>query len=197
MRSTCFALLLLACHAPAEPTTASDPPAVAPIEIEPDASAEPPTQTLADPTSESIGGIELGDPEEKVLELVGQPESKGPVIEWEASGDRTSKWSWSGLELEMGQVEGRVRVLRSLDATMEPGEILVVPAADIGWTPLFVTAGGLVSELGGPLSHACVAAREYGLPAVVNVRSATRALKTGDRVRLDGTSGTVELIGHA
>ena len=80
---------------------------------------------------------------------------------------------------------------------MEPGEILVVPAADVGWTPLFVAAGGLVSELGGPLSHACIVAREYGLPAVVSVRSATRALKTGDRVRIDGSTGVVELIGHA
>jgi pyruvate,water dikinase len=104
----------------------------------------------------------------------------------------------SGLAASAGQVEGRVRVLRSPDASMmEPGEILVVPAADVGWTPLFVTAGGLVSELGGPLSHACVVAREYGLPAVVSVRSATSTLKTGDRVRLDGSLGTVELIGRA
>lgn len=102
-----------------------------------------------------------------------------------------------GFAASAGTVEGRVRVLRAPDASIEPGEILVVPAADVGWTPLFVAAGGLVSELGGPLSHACIVAREYGLPAVVSVRSATRALKTGDRVRLDGSAGTVELLGHA
>jgi len=103
----------------------------------------------------------------------------------------------SGLAASAGLVEGRVRVLRSPDTSVEPGEILVVTAADVGWTPLFVTAGGLVSELGGPLSHACIVAREYGLPAVVSVRSATSALKTGDRVRLDGSAGTVELLGRA
>jgi pyruvate,water dikinase len=103
----------------------------------------------------------------------------------------------TGLAASAGLVEGRVRVLRTPDTSVEPGEILVVTAADVGWTPLFVTAGGLISELGGPLSHACIVAREYGLPAVVSVRSATRALKTGDRVRLDGSAGTVELLGHA
>jgi pyruvate,water dikinase len=103
----------------------------------------------------------------------------------------------SGLAASSGAVEGRVRVLRSPEASLEPGEILVVTAADVGWTPLFVLAGGLVSELGGPLSHACIVAREYGLPAVVSVRSATRTLKTGDRVRVDGSAGTVELLSHA
>lgn len=103
----------------------------------------------------------------------------------------------SGLAASAGSVEGRVRVMRVPEATFEPGEILVVPAADVGWTPLFIAAGGLVSELGGPLSHACIVAREYGLPAVVSVRSATQALKTGDRVRLDGSAGTVELLAHA
>lgn len=103
----------------------------------------------------------------------------------------------SGLAAGAGSVEGRVRVLRAPETSVEPGEILVVPAADVGWTPLFVAAGGLVSELGGALSHACVVAREYGLPAVVSVRSATRALKTGDRVRVDGSAGTIELLGHA
>jgi pyruvate,water dikinase len=100
----------------------------------------------------------------------------------------------SGLGISGGHVEGRVRVLRRPDATLEPGEILVVPAADVGWTPLFVVAGGLVSELGGSLSHGGTVAREYGLPTVVSVRSATRALRTGDRVRLDGAKGTVEVL---
>lgn len=101
-----------------------------------------------------------------------------------------------GLGASSGAVEGAVRVLRSTDdfSKLVPGEILVVACADVGWSPLFPVAGGLVTDLGGPLSHACVVAREYGLPAVVNVRSATRALKTGDRVRVDGDAGIVHLL---
>jgi phosphohistidine swiveling domain-containing protein len=101
-----------------------------------------------------------------------------------------------GLGASSGAVEGSVRVLRSIDEITKllPGEILVVSAADVGWSPVFPVAGGLVTDLGGPLSHACVVAREYGLPTVVNVRSATRALKTGDRVRLDGDSGIVQRL---
>jgi pyruvate,water dikinase len=101
-----------------------------------------------------------------------------------------------GLGASSGAVEGAVRVLRSTDdvASLVPGEILVVACADVGWSPVFPVAGGLVTDLGGPLSHACVVAREYGLPAVVNVRSATRALKTGDRVRVDGDAGIVQRL---
>jgi pyruvate,water dikinase len=101
-----------------------------------------------------------------------------------------------GLGASSGAVEGAVRVLRSTDdvASLVPGEILVVASADVGWSPVFPVAGGLVTDLGGPLSHACVVAREYGLPAVVNVRSATRALKTGDRVRVDGDAGIVQRL---
>jgi pyruvate,water dikinase len=105
--------------------------------------------------------------------------------------------SLRGLGASTGAVEGSVRVLRSPVevSSLLPGEILVVPSADVGWSPLFVVAGGLVSDVGGPLSHACVIAREYGLPAVVNVRGATHALKTGERVRVDGDAGTVQRLG--
>jgi len=103
-----------------------------------------------------------------------------------------------GLGASSGAVEGAVRVLHSSDdaGAFRPGEILVVSAADVGWSPLFVVAGGLVTDLGGPLSHACVVAREYGLPAVVNVRTATRALHTGERVRVDGDTGLVQRLPH-
>ncbi|HKU38824.1 MAG TPA: PEP/pyruvate-binding domain-containing protein [Polyangiales bacterium] len=103
-----------------------------------------------------------------------------------------------GLAASSGQVQGRARVLTSTTdiAAFEPGEILVVPAADVGWSPLFLAAAGLATDLGGPLSHACVVAREYGLPAVVNLRVATRAVKTGDRVLLDGDSGRLQVLGH-
>jgi pyruvate,water dikinase len=78
-----------------------------------------------------------------------------------------------------------------LDSHIEPGEILVAPVTDAGWTPLFINAGGLVIDVGGLLSHGSVVAREYGLPAVVGVSGATRQIKTGDRILVDGSSGTV------
>jgi pyruvate,water dikinase len=101
-----------------------------------------------------------------------------------------------GLAASSGIVEGRARVLRS-EAEMDqlqPGEILVVHATDVGWTPLFMVAAGVVTELGGALSHAAIVARELGVPSVVNVASATMALRTGDRVRVDGDRGVVERL---
>jgi pyruvate,water dikinase len=101
-----------------------------------------------------------------------------------------------GVPASSGQVQGRARVLRSTREIggLEPGEILIVPAADVGWSPLFLAAGGLATDLGGPLSHACVVAREYGIPAVVNLREATRTVKTGDRVLLDGDAGRLQVL---
>ena len=108
-----------------------------------------------------------------------------------ASGD-----TLRGLPASGGVVEGRVRVLRGPDHMGElvPGEILVVHTTDVGWTPLFPLAAGVVTELGGPLSHAAVVAREFGVPSVVNVPGVTRALKTGDLVRVDGDRGVVERL---
>jgi len=101
-----------------------------------------------------------------------------------------------GLPASSGQVQGKARVLTSTREIggLEPGEILIVPAADVGWSPLFLAAGGLATDLGGPLSHACVVAREYGIPAVVNLREATRTVKTGDRVLLDGDAGRLQVL---
>jgi len=102
-----------------------------------------------------------------------------------------------GLAASGGVAEGRVRILRdpSQAADFKPGEVLVVAAADTGWAPLFLAASGVVTELGGPLSHAAIILREYGVPAVVNVTNATRSLRDGDLVRLDGDAGTVEKLG--
>jgi pyruvate,water dikinase len=77
---------------------------------------------------------------------------------------------------------------------LEPGEILVCPGTDPAWTPLFLAAAGLVMEVGGMMTHGSVVAREYGIPAVVGVHQATTRLKTGQRVRVDGTTGRISLL---
>jgi len=93
-----------------------------------------------------------------------------------------------------GVVTGTARVIRSpAGAKLEPGEILVAPSTDPGWTPLFLTAGALVMEMGGMMSHGAVVAREYGIPAVVGVAGATEQITTGQRVTVDGSAGTVVL----
>ncbi len=100
-----------------------------------------------------------------------------------------------GTPASSGVVEARVRVLRSADmSAFQPGEILVVRTTDVGWTPLFLMAAGVVTELGGALSHAAIVAREFGVPSVVNVPGVTRLLRTGDVVRLDGDHGTIERV---
>lgn len=102
----------------------------------------------------------------------------------------------SGLAVSPGVVIGRARVILSADTKEKvlPGEILVAPYTDPGWTPLFLTAAGLVVDLGGQLSHGSVVAREYGLPAVVNVRSATQIIRTGQLLQVDGNQGVVTLL---
>jgi phosphoenolpyruvate synthase/pyruvate phosphate dikinase len=91
-----------------------------------------------------------------------------------------------------GTVTGKARVILSpRGAHLEPGEILVAPSTDPGWTPLFLTAGGLVMEMGGMMSHGAVVAREYGIPAVVGVADATERIATGDVITVDGSTGVV------
>ena len=96
-----------------------------------------------------------------------------------------------------GLSTGPARVIRSpLGARLEPGEILVAPSTDPGWTPLFLTAGGLVMEMGGMMSHGAVVAREYGIPAVVGVPDATERIATGQRITVDGSAGVVTIAGN-
>jgi pyruvate,water dikinase len=98
----------------------------------------------------------------------------------------------TGSPASAGTVTAAARViLDPVGAHLEPGEILVAPSTDPGWTPLFLTAGGLVMEMGGPVSHGAVVAREYGIPAVVGVPDATLRLATGQRITVDGGAGTV------
>jgi pyruvate,water dikinase len=98
----------------------------------------------------------------------------------------------AGTPASPGSYEGVVRVIRDpRGAKLEPGEVLVAPGTDPAWTPLFLSAGALVMEMGGVMSHGSVVAREYGIPAVVGVVGATERLRTGQRVRVDGENGQV------
>ncbi len=104
----------------------------------------------------------------------------------------------TGTAASAGTVTGIARVvLDPVGAHLEPGEILVVPSTDPGWTPLFLTAGALVMEMGGANSHGAVVAREYGIPAVVGVPDATVTIATGDRITVDGAAGTVTPVAEA
>ncbi|MGH8933099.1 MAG: PEP/pyruvate-binding domain-containing protein [Egibacteraceae bacterium] len=99
----------------------------------------------------------------------------------------------TGTPASAGVATGPARViLDPTGARLEPGEILVAPSTDPGWTPLFLTAGGLVMEMGGAMSHGAVVAREYGIPAVVGVAGATERLRSGQLVTVDGSAGTVQ-----
>jgi pyruvate,water dikinase len=102
----------------------------------------------------------------------------------------------AGTPASAGTVTAPARVvLDPVGAHLEPGEILVAPSTDPGWTPLFLTAGGLVMEMGGANSHGAMVAREYGIPAVVGVPGATTRIGTGETITVDGAAGTV-LIGR-
>jgi phosphohistidine swiveling domain-containing protein len=101
-----------------------------------------------------------------------------------------------GLCVSPGSIDGEVVVMRdpSEFIAMKRGAILVAPATDPSWTPLFTLASGVIVEVGGMLSHASTIAREYGLPALANVKDATRVLKSGDRIRLDASGGVVRRL---
>ena len=100
-----------------------------------------------------------------------------------------------GLPVSAGTIEGRARVILDMaEADLEAGDILVTTYTDPSWSPLFVGIAGLVTEVGGPMTHGAVIAREYGLPAVVSVAQATRLIRDGQRIRVHGAEGYVELL---
>ncbi|ELZ02102.1 PEP/pyruvate-binding domain-containing protein [Natrialba aegyptia] len=100
-----------------------------------------------------------------------------------------------GTPVSSGIVEGPARVVTDpSEESLENGDILVAPSTDVGWTPLFQNAAGLVMEVGGRMTHGALVAREYGIPAVVSVSDVTAEIQSGERVRIDGSRGTVELL---
>jgi pyruvate,water dikinase len=101
-----------------------------------------------------------------------------------------------GIAASPGQAVGKVKILRNLQGIGEIDRetILVVPYTDSGWAPLLAHAGGLIAEVGGSLSHGAIVAREYGIPAVMDVHNATQLLTQGQRVRIDGQRGIVEIL---
>jgi pyruvate,water dikinase len=101
----------------------------------------------------------------------------------------------AGIAVSAGTVEGRARVVFDpAEVEIEPSDILVTPFTDPSWTPLFVRIKGLVTEIGGQMTHGAVIAREYGFPAVVGIPHATRLIRDGQRIRVHGTEGYVEVL---
>lgn len=117
----------------------------------------------------------------------------------EHSGSSMDARTLSGVGCSPGLAEGRAKVLHDISESnmLKVGEVLVTPHTDPGWTPLFLTCKAIVTEIGGFLSHGATVAREYGIPAVVNVSGATRKIHTGDLVRVDGAKGTITIIESA
>jgi pyruvate,water dikinase len=121
--------------------------------------------------------------------------SDGEVVTGKYNHENMPLGAIAGLGVSAGIIEGRARVvLKMEDANLEPGDILVTAFTDPSWTPLFVAIEGLVTEVGGLMTHGAVIAREYGLPAVVGVDHATRLIRDGQKIRVHGTEGYIELL---
>ena len=121
--------------------------------------------------------------------------SEGEIITGRYKRENIPKGALAGLAVSSGVIEGRARVILSMeDADLEEGDILITTFTDPSWTPLFVSIKGLITEIGGIMTHGSVIAREYGLPAVVGVENATKLIKEGDRIRVNGTEGYVEIL---
>jgi pyruvate,water dikinase len=121
--------------------------------------------------------------------------SEGEIVAGSYRRDDFPTGALIGLPVSSGTIEGRARVILDIaEAEFEPGDILVTAHTDPSWSPLFVAIKGLVTEVGGLMTHGAVIAREYGLPAVVGVEHATRLIRDGQRIRVDGTHGYVEIL---
>lgn len=125
-------------------------------------------------------------------EIIGEPPPLEELKKSVKGGER-----FEGIGCSPGIVTGKARVIRDSNqqCEIEKGEILVIPVTDPGWSPLFVAASGIIVELGGILSHGIIIAREYGVPAVVGIKNATKAIHTGQLITIDGGKGTVIVEG--
>jgi pyruvate,water dikinase len=123
------------------------------------------------------------------------PDRRGDLYDARGGGAPVSD-TVTGFPGAPGVVEGVARVLAGPEDgdRLKPGEILVTTLTNVGWTPMFPRAAAVVTDMGAPLSHASIVARELGIPAVVGTGNATMRLRDGDRVRVDGERGTVELL---
>ena len=134
----------------------------------------------------------------KVYEKLTPPRvitSEGEIIAGKYKVENFPAGAIAGLAVSSGVTEGRARVIVNMeDADIEKGDILVTSFTDPSWTPLFVSIKGLITEVGGLMTHGAVIAREYGLPAVIGVENATRLIKDGQRIRVNGTDGYVEIL---
>jgi phosphohistidine swiveling domain-containing protein len=118
-----------------------------------------------------------------------------PTPQTHSESENETPAAVTGTGVSAGVVEGRVRVVEDPSfAEVQPGEVLVAPTTDPSWASIMFLSAALVVDIGGPLSHAAVVARELSLPCVVNTRTGTRALRTGDLVRVDGSAGTVQVL---
>ncbi len=121
--------------------------------------------------------------------------SNGEIITGAYKRENLPEGAIAGLAVSAGVIEGRARVMVNMEeADLEPGDILVTTFTDPSWTPLFVSIKGLVTEVGGLMTHGAVIAREYGLPAVVGVEQATQLIKDGQRIRVNGTDGYITIL---
>ncbi len=121
--------------------------------------------------------------------------SDGEIIAGKYKREHLPAEALVGLPVSSGVIEGRARVILNMeDADLSDGDIVVTSFTDPSWTPLFVSIKGLVTEVGGLMTHGAVIAREYGLPAVVNVENATKLIIDGQRIRVNGTEGYVEIL---
>lgn len=121
--------------------------------------------------------------------------SDGEIVAGEYTRENIPDDAIAGLSVSSGVIEGRARVILNMeDANLEAGDILVTKFTDPSWTPLFVSIKGLVTEVGGLMTHGAVIAREYGLPAVVGVENATKLIRDGQHIRVNGTEGYIEIL---
>ncbi|WP_031530857.1 phosphoenolpyruvate synthase [Dyadobacter crusticola] len=121
--------------------------------------------------------------------------SDGEIISGKYQSNNLPAGAIPGLGVCSGIIEGRARVILNMkDADLQEGDILVTTFTDPSWTPLFVSVKGLVTEVGGMMTHGAVIAREYGLPTIVGVENATRLIKDGQRIRVNGTAGYIEIL---